>query len=144
MSEDLRKLLQTWVKWFDSKWEDKEFVPPIDETRAALSEPSPPDVQNVPDVWRLLKDASDVLCGFDVDPPQVLVKRLDAALAQRDRFVLVPKEPTTEQWNAVWDATGTDAMRHMRKVLSIHDIRQLYYEFNQIMLAALPKPEGKP
>jgi len=30
--------------------------------------------------------------------------------------------------------------RHMRKVLSIHDIWQLYYEFNRIMLTAAPEP----
>jgi hypothetical protein len=89
--------------------------------------PSPPDVQNVPDVWGLLEQARDFL--FDAYPMETrrskewvdIGQSIDAALAQRERFVLVPiKAPasmltpylTIEQW--------------------------------RLMLAAAPKPKGKP
>src|SRR6266446_1300248 len=60
---------------------------------------SPPDVQNVPDVWGLLEQARDwiqqqtewQLAGSKTVHPMAL--RIDAALAQRDRFVLVPFAP---------------------------------------------------
>ena len=50
---------------------------------------SPPDVQNVPDVFSLLQQASALarLTGR-LD----LAEAIDAALAKRDRFVLVPRE----------------------------------------------------
>jgi len=55
---------------------------------------SPPDVQNVPDVWALLEQARDLLQRMSVGkPPLDCAYCINAALAQRDRFVLVPKEP---------------------------------------------------
>jgi|SRR5467141_4514268 len=61
---------------------------------------SPPDVQNVPDVWTILEQAREEVlfwppAGRDRLPnkTRAVVEAIDAALAQRDRFVLVPKEP---------------------------------------------------
>jgi len=48
---------------------------------------SPPDVQNVPDVWGLLERAHDML--IDVRP---FAAEVSAALRERDRFVLVPND----------------------------------------------------
>jgi hypothetical protein len=92
-----------------------------------------------PDVWKLLDDLRQYVVEYGGLDRHSELERIDAVLSQRSHWQLVPREPTTEQWNAVWEATGTDAMRHMRKVLSIHDIRQLYDEFNRIMLAAAEK-----
>jgi hypothetical protein len=92
---------------------------------------SPPDVQNVPDVWTLLQRARDfIVADWAADhdvalPSDHIVDILDAALAQRDRFVLVPKEPTIEQLAAVRDVTS---------------LRGMYRAF----LVAAPKPDGKP
>ena len=56
---------------------------------------SPPDVQNVPDVWALLEQASASIYRLfhQTDDQRALISDINAALAQRDRFVLVPKEP---------------------------------------------------
>jgi len=63
---------------------------------------SPPDVQNVPDIWTLLEKARSAaveLCvGAMPTSPDwhkwfEVRQEIDAALAQRDRFVLVPKDP---------------------------------------------------
>jgi len=59
---------------------------------------SPSDVQNVPDVWGLLGKSLALIEAIQTrSTPHAEVRAvqslLDAALAQRDRFVLVPKEP---------------------------------------------------
>ena len=60
---------------------------------------SPPDVQNVPDVWTLLEQAHSSLRLRQVGEalPQRnqiewLRKLINDAISQRDRFVLVPKD----------------------------------------------------
>jgi len=50
---------------------------------------SPPDVQNVPDVWGLLEACLTVIEEERASPS--VCRNIQAALAQRDRFVLVPK-----------------------------------------------------
>lgn len=62
---------------------------------------SPPDVQNVPDVFRLLEQALRWV-GTSYGSPQEfarlnpLKQQIIDALAQRERFVLVSKEPTPD------------------------------------------------
>jgi len=51
---------------------------------------SPPDVQNVPDIWGILERAREVLHWHKRDYD--VLRDIDAALAQRERFVLVPKK----------------------------------------------------
>lgn len=53
-----------------------------------------PDVQNVPDIWRLLEDV--VLDGGCGALKNGTVRRIIVALTQRERFVLVPKESAHE------------------------------------------------
>src|SRR6266853_1641492 len=65
--------------------------------------PSPPDVQNVPDVWGLLEQARASIYRLfhQTDGQRTLISDINAALAQRDRFALVPKEPTEEMLYAM-------------------------------------------
>ena len=60
---------------------------------------SPPDVQNVPDVWALLEY---LRAYFSENTEQY--RAIDAALSQRDRFVLVPKELTQDICTALAQA----------------------------------------
>jgi hypothetical protein len=92
---------------------------------------SPLDVQNVPDVWGLLERAAsyaDSVYSNGADEKSTraysLYDAIQTALAQHERFVLVPKEPTIEQLAAVRDVTS---------------LREMYRSF----LIAAPKPEGK-
>ncbi len=97
---------------------------------------SPPDVQNVPDVWTLLQEAANQLryTAFMHSETERLMTRLDAALAQRDRFVLVPKELPKSVLDAI--NSGTDpAMRHIYDHTSQAD----WAEYLRL-LAAAPKP----
>lgn len=106
------------------------------------------DVQNVPDVFRLLERArslflTDTLAKYEgmVDAQQhELLKAIDAALAQRERFVLVPKEPTEEMKMA-----GANAPLPAVHIDSISGRAQLSASTcYRAMLAASPKSEGKP
>ena len=91
---------------------------------------SPPDVQNVPDVWALLEQARDLLQRMSVGkPPLDCAYCINAALAQRDRFVLVPKEPDDAMIEA-----GAASYRKQNGWLDVWDE----------MLAAVPKPLEKP
>jgi len=97
---------------------------------------SPPDVQNVPDIWALLERMQTLLSNlpdvnFDYTPLDVEV---DTALAQRDRFVLVPKEPV-----AVFIYSPTTLEYGVRWLNDPPMINgDLLYS------ARAPKPEGKP
>lgn len=103
---------------------------------------STPDVQNVPDVWGLLEQARK-WAGKPGDGGYALqrwVEILDVALAQRDRFVLVPnrvamllREATSEGFeDAGWtDESWADWWVEMRAAWP-H------------VLAAAPKPPEKP
>jgi len=84
---------------------------------------SPSDVQNVPDVWALLEQASASIYRLfhQTDGQRALISDINAALAQRDRFVLVPKEATPAMLQAMDDEYET----------------QIGY---QAMLAAAPTP----
>src|SRR6266853_5706741 len=70
---------------------------------------SPPDVQNVPDVWTLLEQAREVVYNHvdrrvdSLGSHRPLIAAMDAALAQRDRFVMVPKEATPAMLQAMDD-----------------------------------------
>jgi len=95
---------------------------------------SPPDVQNVPDVWALLQRARDfIVADWAADhdvalPSGHIVEILDYALAQRDRFVLVPREATQEMRRAgvgQWMHGEAEAESRARYIA---------------MLAAAPKP----
>ncbi len=121
---------------------------------------SPPDVQNVPDVWGLLSEARKAYVelnlasnptGPDWHKWYEHISTLDAALAVRDRFVLVPKEvvdrvaeleerlmvmcvaqlreaePTEAQYNAAWKWIESDesVVQQVRKKLSVHEFRQI-------------------
>ncbi len=59
-----------------------------------------PDVQNVPDVWALLEQALKRVLRYQstlsVQLGDDLPERIEAALSQRDRFVLVPKKMAEE------------------------------------------------
>ncbi len=138
MSEDLRELLREAREWMAD--------PPLSITEkpdslrnridAALAEKapepvtSPPDVQNVPDVWGLLQSALSSIGEhtgkriFANKEEAELLLKIDAALAVRDRFVLVPQRPTDQMFHAGAKAIG---------------IKEIWYA----MLAAAPKPEGK-
>ena len=66
---------------------------------------SPPDVQNVPDVWGLLEQARKDIFEWwagrgSVDKSNELFLHIDTAIAQRDRFVLVPKEADSKMIEA--------------------------------------------
>jgi len=77
-----------------------------------------------PDVWALLERLIAVIDGPKLNDEKYSFKAVEAAraaLAQRDRFVLVPKEPTSEMIFQIVFRKGYRAM-----------------------LAAAPKPEGKP
>ncbi len=106
---------------------------------------SPPDVQNVPDVWTLLQEAANQLryTAFMHSETERLMTRLDAALAQRDRFVMVPKEPTREMYDAAWSAWGDTSFDDMRDKLSADHLRRLFYMFAYAMLVAAPNPTEK-
>jgi len=98
---------------------------------------STPDVQNVPDVWTLLEQARGALVTDGVwcrASHVALAPVIDAALTQRDRFVLVPKEPT----NGMVDAAREAALHGAEVELSI------FYLEVKAAIAAAPKPEGKP
>ncbi len=99
---------------------------------------SPPDVQNVPDVWGLLEQARDMMLHWATHTQKAARLRkelcdcIDAVLAQRDRFVLVPKEPVaTVNWNPWGDFEVT---WNPESVLASGT--KLY--------AAAPKPPEKP
>ena len=104
---------------------------------------SPPDVQNVPDVWGLLEQARRAYVelnlasnptGPDWHKWYEHIRTLDAALAQRERFVLVPKELPKSVLDAI--NSGTDpAMRHIYDHTSQAD----WAEYLRL-LAAAPKP----
>jgi hypothetical protein len=61
-----------------------------------------------PDVWGLLEEARKLL--LHGEPHQRLsgAERLTAALALREQYVLVPREPTREMLCAWRDNEGTD------------------------------------
>ena len=90
---------------------------------------STPDMQNVPDVWAILQEIRERNSfRAHVD----LMDLIDDALAVRDRFVLVPREPTQEMRRAgvgQWMHGEAEAESRARYIA---------------MLAAAPKPEGKP
>jgi len=98
---------------------------------------SAPDVQNVPDVWGLLQSALSSIGEhtgkriFADKEDTELLRQIDAALAQRDRFVLVPKEPTPSMRRAGIGPWATS------------DLEEAVRASYQAMLAASPKPEGK-
>ena len=96
---------------------------------------SPPDVQNVPDVWGLLKEALDYInCQDNIDDGADLLKRGYVSLSQRDRFVLVPKEPVA------WLELNRDG-----SVIGVTLEPDDYARKQGIVpLVALPKPPGKP
>ncbi len=107
------------------------------QERIAGAQASPPDVQNVPDVWTLLEQARGALVTDGVwcrASHVALAPVIDAALTQRDRFVLVPKEPT----NGMVDAAREAALHGAEVELSI------FYLEVKAAIAAAPKPEGKP
>ena len=93
---------------------------------------SPPDVQNVPDVWSLLEQARSTIYALKrgEHAPLGCIAEIDATLAQRDRFVLVPAELTTEMANVY-----KDWHRREKDYLDVTIYRA--------MLAAAPKPEEK-
>src|SRR5882762_11459977 len=79
---------------------------------------SPPDVQNVPDIWTLLEDV--VLDGGCGALKNGTVRRIILALTQRDRFVLVPLEPTPEIEHAWYNgptSTHNRFREHWRNAL---------------------------
>ncbi|SRR6266699_4641784 len=80
---------------------------------------SSPDVQNVPDVWGLLERARDAI--LQRNDLRTVVSDIRDALAARDRFVLVPKAAPASM---------------LTPYLTIEQWR--------LILAAAPKPEGKP
>jgi hypothetical protein len=90
---------------------------------------SPPDVQNVPDVWGLLEQARN--CMFDLRPGDRLTigDAISTALAQRERFVLVPKEATRAE-SCAWRCYCTCGDECWQKT--------------QERLATAPKVEEKP
>jgi len=94
---------------------------------------TPVDVQNVPDVWGILERAREVLHWHKRDYD--VLRDIDAALAQRDRFVLVPREPNSEMINAAMGSMESPSDDPFQIVF-----RNAY----RAMLAAAPKPEGKP
>ena len=112
---------------------------------------SPPDVQNVPDLWTLLERARSAaveLCvaAMPTSPDWhkwfEVRQEIDAALSQRERFVLVPKEPTHEMQQAAVDVfadwpplSGPNQWKWQREGAS---------EAWKLMLAAASKPQGKP
>jgi len=80
---------------------------------------SPPDVQNVPDIWTLLEDV--VLDGGCGALKNGTVRRIILALTQRDRFVLVPLEPTPEIEHAWYNgptSTHNRFREHWRNALA--------------------------
>jgi len=105
---------------------------------------SPPDVQNVPDVWGLLEEAYNSLRLRQVGEalPQRneierLRKQVADALAKRERFVLVPRKPTTVMMQAGYDA-------YKREYVDGGNSDDIWSRTWDAMLAAAPKPEGKP
>jgi hypothetical protein len=98
------------------------------------------DVQNVPDVWGLLERALPWMATqygsreefARLDP---IRNQMRAALAQRDRFVLVPKEPTKEIRTALAQAYLFDPNDAFAD--------KMVFVWTAA-LAAAPKPEGKP
>ncbi len=94
---------------------------------------TPPDVQNVPDVWGLLAEAYGSLALDNVNSG--LLATIELTLAQRDRFVLVPKEPTVEQLMAI-------RKRFMVDIQGAHMGPSAENSY-RVALAAAPKPEGK-
>jgi len=94
---------------------------------------SPPDVQNVPDVWGLLEDV--VLDGGCGALKNGTVRRIIIALTQRDRFMLVPKKATGEQLIAIRKQFMIDLHAQMGP-----SAENSY----RVALAAAPKPEEKP
>ncbi len=98
---------------------------------------SPPDVQNVPDVWGLLEWALKRVLRYQstisVQLGDDLPERIEAALLQRDRFVLVPKEPTQAMIDAGYEAAGTAPL--VGKPIDYHQIKAA--------IAAAPKPKDK-
>lgn len=99
---------------------------------------SPPDVQKVPDVWGLLEEAANVE-RVDRDRLYYFVGRVRTALAQRDRFVLVPKEADLEMSDAYWADVNAAPL-----ALSGASKEELFRHRWVNVLAAAPKPEGKP
>jgi len=93
---------------------------------------SQPDVQNVPDIWGLLQKLRKYVHSDEPD-----LNTLDAALAQRDRFVLVPKEPrnVSEALHMIREHQ-TQIARLQQYVLG--DPRE------SVVVAAAPKPPEKP
>jgi hypothetical protein len=90
-----------------------------------------------PDVWALLEQARDFL--FDAYPMETrrskewvdIGQSIDIALAQSDRFVLVPKEPTPKMIGAAIEASQTNET-------------DTWHNYYRAMLTAAPKPERKP
>ena len=138
--------------WSDDFWEEEgggrepDATPPASPpaeplsldhptARAALAgmelaqQVSPPDVQNVPDVWAIIESYLSELerpdAGYLASPEgRLWVDRVRSVLVQRDRFVLVPKEATPAMLQAMDDEYEA----------------QIGY---QAMLAAAPTPEWK-
>jgi len=97
---------------------------------------SPPDVQNVPDVWPLLKRMRDYMENNSGPGSWAneVIREADAALAQRDRFVLVPREPTQAMVDATYEARN--------KGVDIGE--SIYYHMVKAMIAATPCPRHDP
>lgn len=96
---------------------------------------SPTDVQNMPDVWALLEEAQQWF-RLDLNMPtpeyaefQAFGKLYLEALAQRNRWQLVPKEPTEEMLEALERAYAPAEGTSMQAYAAA--------------LSAAPKPEGK-
>lgn len=89
---------------------------------------SPPDVQNVPDIFGLLEWAHKALTGdYLSDETIAFMPVLEAALAQRDRFVLVPKEPVAHADHGILNWIADRQFRH-----------------ETLLYAAAPTSKGKP
>jgi|SRR5216683_8161634 len=108
---------------------------------------------NVPDVWGLLERArslflADAHANYEgmVDAQQhELLEAVDAALAQRDRWQLVPKDPGHDRLQLIFDwVMGNETADDDGHYWGTSDQVAKAKEFWAALLAAAPKSEGKP
>lgn len=111
--------------------------------------PSPPDVQNVPDVWNVLEQAQTQLLQHEHAhtvpcPLCQIVYRINVVLAQRNRFVLVPKEPGHDRLELIFDWVMGKEADDKGHYWGTSDQVAKAKELWALLLAAAPKPDGKP